>query len=61
MLLNPQSTRKDAVFSKLFKILIRNFQESENNNIGRIMRNNHCFFAPQVVKHNNPQFQKLQN
>ena len=55
-----------AIFSKLFKILVRNFQESEKNISdgfsSKITKINHCFFAPhsQVFRHNNPHSQMLQ-
>ena len=53
-----------AIFSKLFKVFARNFQESEKiyrtSFSSKTMKINHCFFAPQVFRHNNPHFRKLQ-
>ena len=43
---------------EIFRKVRRIYRMSFNS---KIMRIYHCFFAPQVFRHNNPRFQKLQN
>ena len=45
---------KYNIFKEVIKIYRTNFTV-------KIMRISHCFFVPQVFRHNNPHFQKLQN